>query len=279
MEVPVSNAMASTVWKGYISFGLISIPIRLYTAARDERVSFNQIHKECNTRIKQQLFCPTCDRVVERSEIAKGYAQSKDRYILIEDEELKSIAPASSETMDITQFVKLDDIDPIYFDASYYTVPEEPGRKAYNLLLAAMQKQKYVALAQIAMHQREYTVALRPYGKGLTLHTMYYENEVRSIPEYEDQPQAEVKQQELGMAEKLIEALAKPFNPEEFKDEYQRKVLELVQAKGEGKRIQGEARPQAAPVIDLMKALESSLAGIQRKAPVKAPKSQTRKAG
>src|SRR5947208_13225004 len=196
--------MASTVWKGYISFGLISIPIRLYTAARDERVSFNQIHKECNTRIKQQLFCPTCDRVVERSELAKGYQQSKDRYVLIEDDELKQIAPASSETMDIAQFVKLDDIDPIYFDASYYTVPEEPGRKAYNLLMAAMKKQQYVALAQIAMHQREYTVALRPYGKGLTLHTMYYENEVRSIPEYEDQPDAEVKQQELGMAEKLI---------------------------------------------------------------------------
>ena len=269
--------MASTVWKGYISFGLISIPIRLYTAARDERVSFNQIHKECNTRIKQQLFCPTCNRVVERSEIAKGYQQSKDRYILIEDEELKQIAPASSETMDIAQFVKLDDIDPIYFDTSYYTVPEEPGRKAYQLLLNAMKKQKYVALAQIAMHQREYTVVLRPYGKGLTLHTMFYENEVRSIPEYEDQPQAEVKTQELDMAEKLIEALAKPFNPKEFKDEYQEKVLQLIEAKGEGKAIHGVAQRAPAPVIALMKALESSLAGLQ-KAPTKAPARQ-RKAG
>jgi DNA end-binding protein Ku len=276
--------MASTVWKGYISFGLISIPIRLYTAARDERVSFNQIHKDCNTRIKQQLFCPTCDRVVERSEIVKGYAQSKERYIIVEDEELKRIAPESSETMDIQQFVELDDIDPIYFDASYYIVPEEPGRKAYQLLLTAMQKQRYVAIAQIAMHQREYTVALRPYGKGLTLHTLYYANEVREISEYSDQPTAEVKQQEVDMAEKLIEALAKPFNPEEYRDEYQRKVLELIEAKGEGKPVQGAAHKAPAPVIDLMKALESSLAGLQskgggtRKAPIKAPTRQ-RKAG
>src|SRR2546423_501546 len=115
--------MASTVWKGYIAFGLISIPVRLFAAARDERVSFNQIHRECNTRIRQQVFCPTCDRNVERSEIAKGYATAKDQYVLIDDEDLKKIAPPSSETMEIVQFVKLSEIDPLYFDASYYTVP------------------------------------------------------------------------------------------------------------------------------------------------------------
>src|SRR5437879_12055925 len=125
--------MASTVWKGYISFGLISIPIRLYTAARDERVSFNQIHKECNTRIQQQLFCPTCDRVIERSEIAKGYQISKDNYVLVEDEEIKKIAPPPSETMQIQQIDKLSEIEQMYYDAAYYTVHEEPGTRAYQL--------------------------------------------------------------------------------------------------------------------------------------------------
>src|SRR5258706_14589700 len=124
--------MASTVWKGYIAFGLVSVPVRLFAAVRGERVGFHQIHEVCNTRIRQQLFCPTCDRVVERSEIKKGYEISKDQYVLVEDEEVKKIAPPSSETMEIRQFVKLADIDPMYFESSYYVVPEEAGRPAFQ---------------------------------------------------------------------------------------------------------------------------------------------------
>jgi DNA end-binding protein Ku len=277
--------MASTVWKGYISFGLISIPVRLYAAARDERVGFNQIHLVCNSRIKQQLYCPTCERVVERSEIGKGYEQSKNHYTIIEDEELKKIAPASSDTMDIQQFVKLEEIDPIYFDTSYYIVPEDPGRKAYQLLLKAMKNENFVALAQVSMHQREYTVAVRPYEKGLTLHTMYYANEVRKLNEYEDQGNVELKTQEVEMAEKLIHALARPFNPEAYHDEYQKKVLELIEAKSEGKTVQGAPHKRMAPVIDLMKALENSLAGVQsspaesgKKAPQRVAKARPAKA-
>lgn len=272
--------MASTVWKGYIAFGLISIPVRLFAAARDERVSFNQIHRECNTRIRQQLFCPTCDRVVERSEIAKGYAAAKDRYVLIDDEDLKKIAPPSSETMEIVQFVKLAEIDPIYFDTSFYTVPEDPGRKAYQLLLNVMRKLEFVALAKVTMHQREYTLALRAYDHGLTMHTMYYANEVRKVSEYEGLSEdADLKPQEVDMAEKLINALAKPFDPEMFQDEYQRKVVELIEAKGEGKMVAATTSKRLAPVIDLMKALENSLAEVQetpakKKAPSKSTKSR-----
>jgi DNA end-binding protein Ku len=258
--------MASTVWKGYIAFGLVSIPIRLFAAARDERVSFNQIHEVCQTRIKQQLFCPTCERTVERSEIKRGYAIAKDEYVLIEDEEVKKIAPASSETMEIRQFVKMTDIDPIYFDASYYSVPEEPGRRAYQLLLQAMEKMKYVALAQVGMHQREYTVVIRPFNGGLTLHTMYYENEVRKVDEYGGDAKVELKAAELNMAEKLVEALAQPFDPAAYHDEYQKRLLELVETKAEGRAVTATPATRKAPVIDLMEALQSSLAGVRESA-------------
>lgn len=255
--------MASTVWKGYIAFGLVSIPIRLFAAARDERVSFNQIHEVCHTRIKQQLYCPTCDRTVERSEIKRGYPVAKDDYVLVEDDEIKRIAPASSETMEIRQFVKIQDIDPIYFDTSYYSVPEEPGRRAYQLLLSAMEKMKYVAVAQVGMHQREFTVVIRPYSGGLTLHTMYYENEVRKVTEYGDLGNVDIKPAEISMAEKLIDALAQPFNPEAFHDEYQKRLLELVETKADGRTVQATPATRKAPVIDLMEALQSSLAGVR----------------
>ncbi len=251
--------MASTVWKGYIAFGLVSIPIRLLAAVRGERVGFHQIHEVCNSRIRQQLFCPTCDRVVERSEIAKGYEVSKDNYVLVEDAEVKKIAPASSETMEIRQFVKLADIDPMYFDSSFYVVPEEAGKRAYQLLLNAMEKLEYVALAQVTMHQREYAVALRQHKNGLMLHTLFYANEVRDVPEYGAQSGVEVKNRELEMAEKLIQALAQPFEPERLEDEYQKKLLELVEAKSAGRTIKGVPHKQIAAVGDLMAALRKSL--------------------
>ena len=265
--------MASAVWKGYIAFGLVSIPIRLLAAVREERVGFHQIHDVCNSRIRQQLFCPTCDRVVERSEIAKGYEVSKDNYVLIDDAEVKKIAPASSETMEIRQFVKLADIDPMYFDASFYVVPEEAGRRAYQLLLAAMEKLEYVALAQVTMHQREYAVALRQHKNGIMLHTLFYANEVRDVSEYGVQSGVEVRHQELEMAEKLIKALAQPFEPEKLEDEYQKKLLELVEAKSAGRSIKGERHKQIAPVGDLMKALQKSLsirssAAVSKRKPI-----------
>src|SRR5579872_4696617 len=132
--------MASTVWKGYLTFGLISVPIRLFSAARSERISLNQLHKVCHSRIRQPLFCPTCNRAVERSEIEKGYEYEKDQYVLFDEKELDKIEPASAESMEILQFVKLDEVDPLYFESSYYITPEDAGRKAYQLLLTAMEE-------------------------------------------------------------------------------------------------------------------------------------------
>jgi DNA end-binding protein Ku len=251
--------MASTIWKGYITFGLISIPVRLFAAARSERISFNQIHEPCHSRIKQQVFCPTCDRMVERSELVKGYEAEKDTYIIVEDEDLKKIAPESQETMEILEFVKLEEVDPLYFDTSYYATPEEAGRKAYQLLLETMKRTGYAAVAKIAMHQREYTVVIRPREEGLTLHTVYYANEVRAIPEYGQPSNVEVRPQEVQLAEQLVQSLAVTFDPEKYEDAYQKRLSELVEAKREGKALKESKGTKLAPVIDLMAALQRSL--------------------
>ncbi|MEZ5394896.1 MAG: Ku protein [Bryobacterales bacterium] len=270
--------MASTVWKGYLSFGLISIPIRLYAAARPERISFRQIVKETMQPIKQQLYSPELDRVVERKELAKGYEVAKDEYILIDDEEIKKIAPQSSSTMEILEFVKIDEIDPLYFDSSYYTTPDEAGRKPYALLTKAMQESGYCAIAKISMHQREHTVVVRPYKGGMTLHTMFYADEVRDISEYGPITDVEIKDQELKLAEQLIDSLAKPFDPEEFSDSYRTKVQEMINAKIEGREAEAEPARRLAPVVDLMEALQKSLGEkAEKKSPQRAETSEAPK--
>src|ERR1700730_9986434 len=194
--------MATSVWKGFLTFGLISIPIRLFSAARSERISLNQLHKVCQSRIKMPLFCPTCARMVERSEIVKGYEYEKDQYVLFSEEELDKIEPQSARSMEILEFVKVDEIDPLYYDASYYVTPEDEGKKAYQLLLAAMEESGYAAIAKLTMHQREHIVVVRPRANGMTLHTMYYTNEVREVAEYgQTDKSAEPKPQEKKLAE------------------------------------------------------------------------------
>jgi DNA end-binding protein Ku len=259
--------MASTVWKGYITFGLITIPVRLFAAARTERVSFNQIHGVCGSRIKQQTFCPRCERVVERSELVKGFEVEKDRYVIVNDEEVKSIAPASGDTMEIFEFVKAEGIDPFYYDASYFMVPEDAGKKAYYLLLQTMQKSGYSAIAKVTMHQREYTVVVRPHADGLLLHTMFYPEEVREVPEFRKDTNVSVKPQEIALAEKLVEGLATDFDPSKYHDEYQTRLTQLIEAKREGQVVEGTAPRKMAPVIDLMQALQKSLGELPRRKP------------
>ena len=260
--------MASTVWKGYISFGLITIPIKLFAAARTERVSFNQIHKVCGGRIKQQTFCPQCNRLVERSELVKGFEVEKDRYVIVDDEEVKAIAPPSSDTMEILEFVRAEGIDPIYFDASFFMVAEDAGKKAYHLLLETMKKSGYSAIAKITMHQREYTTVVRPNANGLLLHTMFYPEEVREVPEFGHDEKVSVKPQEVALAEKLVEGLAADFDPSKYHDDYQVKLKEMIEAKREGlAAAPSEAPRKRAPVIDLMQALQKSLGELPKRKP------------
>jgi len=216
------------------------------------------------------LYCPTCDRKVERSEIVKGYEYDKDQYVLFKEEELDKIEPESARSMEILEFVKIDEIDPLYYDSSYYMTPEEAGEKAYQLLLKAMEQSGYAAIAKLSMHQREHIVVIRPRAKGLTLHTMFYTNEIRQVAEYGRTETVQPKEQEQKLAMQLIESLAAPFQPEKYRDEYRERMLALIAAKQQGQEIAEAPHPQLAPVIDLMAALKKSLAE-KPAAPTKKP--------
>lgn len=250
------------VGPGTISFGLVSIPVKLYTAAASGNVSFNQLHGVCGSRIKQQTFCPVCNQTVERGSLVRGYEFSKDQYVRISDEELKSLEGEASKSIDIAGFVPLATVDPIYFEKTYYLGPEKGGEKAYRLLAEAMAKSERVALAKFVMRGKESLVLIRAAQDGLMLHTMYFADEVRSFAEIERGKDAKFRDAEMDLALKLIDGLTTDaFVPEEFTDEYRQRVLDMINAKVAGQEI--VALAPAAPkgrVIDLMEALKESLA-------------------
>lgn len=259
--------MPATVWKGYLSFGLVSFPIRLFSAARPDPVRFHMLHKKDHSRIREVFYCASEDKPVSRDEIVKGYEYEKDRYVVIEPEDLEKITPPSATVMEIIQFVKGDEIDPVFFETSYYLAPEGDVRKPYSLLLEAMQQTKYDALAKVVMHQREHIVILRPREKNIMVHTMFFVDELHQANEVDVPKPESVGKKEIDMAKKLIETLAGPFEPEQFKDEYKQNVLNLIEKKRKGQKITPIKQPKAAPVIDLMQALQASLA--KTKAPAK----------
>lgn len=263
--------MAHAIWKGHISFGLITIPVGLFAAARTERVSFNQLHKTCHSRIKQPLFCPQCNRMVERSEIVKGYEYESDQYVLFDEKDFEKIAPQSSRVMEIQEFVKLDEVDPVYLDASYYMVPEEAGAKAYYLLTKTMDDLGYAAIAKLSMHQREHIVVVRPHENGLTLHTMYYPSEIRQVADYGKNSGAKPKDQEVKLAQQLVQSLIADFEPDKYSDLYASQLKEMIEAKRAGREVAATPEPHRAPVIDLMEALKKSLAQREGAQPKKAP--------
>lgn len=252
--------MAAAAWKGFISFGLITIPVRMYAAARRSRFELHQLHRKCHTRLRQPLFCPTCNRTVDRSEVVKGFEYEEGKYALIEPEEIKKIEPRSARSMDVLAFVKSSEIDPLFFESSYFLVPEDQGRKAYQLLLKALGDKKRVAIAKITMHQREYTAFIRPYDHGLALHTMYYANEVREAPGYGKTEDVKLTSQEVKLAEQLVENLSEEFHIQKYHDEFQERLHALIEAKRKGHETAAEApQPRRAPVIDIMTALKKSI--------------------
>src|SRR6266700_6937217 len=267
--------MAASVWSGYLTFGLISMPVRLHSGARSSGISFNQLHRTDHHRVKQQLICPLDNQVVERSEIVKGYEYRKDEYVVVEPEEIKKIEPKTAKTMEILEFVKSSDVDPVFFESSYYMVPEEAGRRPYALLTTALEKSEYVAIAKLTMHNREYTVFLRPHEGGLMLHTMYYAEEVRKVEGF-GAPDVELKEAEVKVAHQLIEALADEWNPEKYHDTFQDNLKKLIETKLEGGEITPVEKPKKlAPVVDLMAALKQSLAQTEgKKKPAATTKSE-----
>src|SRR4051794_171034 len=257
--------MAASVWSGYLTFGLISMPVRLFSGARANHVSFHMLHRDDHVRLKQQLICPEEEKVVGRDEIVKGYEYRKGEYVIIEPEEIKRIEPKTAKAMEILEFVKSDEIDPIYFESSYYMLPEEAGRRPYALLQKALEDSRYVAVAKLAMHNREYTVFLRPYTGGLMLHTMYYQDEIRQVENF-GKTDVDIKDAELKVAHQLVQALAADWEPKKYYDTFESNVKELIKAHLEGKQVNSIEKPKkAAPVVDLMEALKQSLAQMEGK--------------
>lgn len=253
---------ARSIGSGTISFGLVSIPIRLYVATHSEQLSFNMLHKECGSRIRQQLFCPQCERVVERGELTKGYQFQKDRYVTFGDDELKALEAEANRNIDIHEFVPLDKVDPIYFENSHYLGPDKGAEKAYHLLAEAMRDTHKVALAQLVRGGKEHLVLIRPVDGGLALHSMYYADEVRSLADVDTGGEPKLRANEIEMARKLVEQLSTgEFRPDQYKDEYRRRLEEVVQKKMEGEEVTvAEPEQPRAQVIDLMEALKASLA-------------------
>jgi DNA end-binding protein Ku len=250
--------MPATVWKGYISFGLVTFPVRLFSAARAETVHFHMLHKKDQSRVKEVWYCAEEDKPIERSDIEKGYEVSKDQYVIVEDEELKKIAPVTATTMDILQFVANKEVDPIYFEKSYYVAPETKTAKPYVLFMAALEDTKQDAIAKLTMHNREHIVLIRPSEHGLMLHTLYYPDELHQANRGEV-PKTTHSAKELELAKSLINQLKAPFKPNEFKDTYRENVEALIAQKQKGQKVTAIKQPRHAPVIDLMKALEQSL--------------------
>jgi len=251
--------MPSSVWKGSISLSLVSIPVQLYPAARSQRTYLHQLHKECNSRVRQPLFCPTCNRLVDRSEVIKGYEFDEGQYVLMEDKEIKKLAAKSSQVLDIVAFTKLSEIDPIFFDSSYFCVPDDSGKKAHQLLVKALEDTQTVGIGKLLMHQRDYTVFLRAYQHGVVLHTMYFANEIRHLPKFGVVEAVDLKPEEVRLIEQLVKAMTEPFKPKQYHDEFQDKLRKLIEAAqhGEGTEIGDHRKP--APVIDMFSALQKSL--------------------
>ena len=268
--------MANTVWKGQLTFGLVSMPVKLFSAARSETINFNLLHATDHSRVKQVLFCQAEDKPVGRNELVKAYEYEKDKYVVVDEDDIKRVAPPSSKVMEILEFVKSGQVDPVHYESSYYMAPDQAGEKPYALLFEALKRSGYVGIAKIAMHTREHIVILRPGKSGILLHTMYYEDEVREMEEFRADT-ISVKEKELELAMTLITALATDFEPRKYKDLYRENLMALIQAKVQGRQvIETPAARQLAPVIDIMDALKASLA--LGKKPVRSVASEQRAA-
>ena len=261
---------------GSIAFGLVSIPVKLYSATEaSERIAFNMIHTECGSRIQQQLFCPKDERTISREETSKGYEFAKGQYVLFNEEELKALEEKSTQSIEISEFVPREAIDPIYFSKAYYLAPDKGGDRAYTLLTKALEETERWGLAKYAARGKQYLVIVRPLGKGLVMQQLYYPNEVRSMDEL-DLGEPIVKDNELKMAVQLAQmGAADEFHPENYRDEVADRVRAMIQQKIDGEEISTNMVEQPkAQVIDLMEALKASLGGRaakQTSAPARMP--------
>jgi DNA end-binding protein Ku len=260
--------MPRPIWTGAISFGLVSVPVKLFAAVRHKDLRFHQLHAADGVRIVQRRVCPEDGQEVAFEDLVKGYEVAPGRYVVIQPDELEALDPQASHTVDIEDFVALEQIDPLYFDSSYYLVPDQAGAKAYRLLLDAISAAGKVGIGKVVMRNRQYLCALRPLGGALVLTTMNFADEVQSAESLEGLPGPEVvaSEREIKMATQLIEALDGDWDPTRYQDTHRERVMELINAKVAGEEVVVGTAASVAPVIDLMAALEASLAQARARA-------------
>lgn len=254
------------IWSGSISFGLVNIPIKMYTATREHEIRFNMLHDQDHARLRRKLVSESTGKEVHPEHIIKGYEFAKNQYVVVQKEELEGCAPEKSKAIEITDFVNLADIDPIYYERPYYLAPGQGAVKPYGLLVEAMEKTKKVGIAKMVMHEKEHLVALRPMGHAICMEMMKFADEVIDVDEVEGIPSdVKVSDRELKAAVQLVESLSTKFDPTKYRDEYRDCVMKLIQrkAKGEEIHVQPAAEKKVGRATDLMAALEASLAAAK----------------
>jgi DNA end-binding protein Ku len=259
--------MPRSIWSGAISFGLVNVPVKLYSAVSRKSVRFHQLHEKDGARIQQKRFCSQEDEEIPWEEIVKGYEIGPDRYVMITSEELEAVEPKKTRTIDIEDFVDLDEIDPIFYDHPYYLAPGTGAAKPYKLLLDAMKDANKVAIARVVIRSKEALTAIRPMGDVLAMSTMLFGDEVvpaETLDEVETVQEADTTKRELEMARQLIESLSGEFDPSKYRDEYREAVLEMIERKAEGEEIVLQPAEEPEPVPDLMAALEASVAAAKK---------------
>ena len=259
--------MARAMWSGSISFGLVNIPIKLYTAVREHSIQLHMLTPDGQCRLRRKLYCPETGEEYDFKEAARGYEIAPDQYVLLREEERDAIKAEAGRTIDITDFVNLQQIDPIYYDRAYYLLPDENGVKGYELLLRAMSDEQKVGIGKLVMRNKEYLAALRPMGSLIGLETMRYADEVVNPEKELDVPaEVDLDKKELEMAKRLIDALARDFEPGKYRDEYHDRLQELIEKKAEGEEVVTQAPAEEKPgkVINLMEALQKSLQNVDR---------------
>src|SRR3954470_10396293 len=253
--------MPRSIWTGAISFGLVNVPVKLYSAVSKKTVRFHQLHEKDGVRIQQKRMCPADGEEVSYDQIVKGYEITPDQYVVVTPDELEAIEPRKTKTIDIEDFVELEDIDPIFYDHPYYLLPGTGAEKPYKLLVTAMEEASKVAIARVVIRQKEQLVAIRPTGDLLTMETMNFADEVIPHDNFDEAPGADVdtNKREVDMAKQLIDSLSAEFDPSKYKDTYRERVLELIKSKAEGKQIAVQPTEEPQQVPDLMAALEASV--------------------
>lgn len=253
-----------TVWKGAISFGLVHVPVKMFSATEDKDISMKYIHKTCGSPISYVRRCLACDKDVEWDEISRGYEYEKGRYVLFDKDELEQLSEHTNKTITILDFVDLQEIDPIYFQKTYYLSPDQAGSNAYRLLLEAMRDTGKIGIAKIAIRSKSSLAAIRVMENCLAMETIFYPDEIRSITQVPNLPEAvNLNEKELDMAKVLIEQLSTPFDPAKYTDDYRESLLSLIESKVAGEEVSlAPARPQTN-VIDLMAALQASIEAVR----------------